>query len=111
MLIAEGIITHSRIYPISGTLKYPFSTQQLPKFIRELAIGCDPTKDATAGRVYNMASYDGNNAFHRIIYGITQNEDAKGMSREIFDDAQVLYERILTDQACRFKHSIDAVDR
>ena len=110
MLITEGIISHSRIYPISDTLKYPFSIQQLPKFIRELAIGCHPTKDATEGSVFNMTSYDDNNAFHRIIYGITKNEDAKSKSREIFDDAQGLYQRILTDPACKFKHSTEATD-
>ena len=106
MLITEGIITHSRIYPISDTLKYPFSIQQLPKFIRELAIGCDQAKDATAGKVFNMTSYDDNNAFHRIIYGITKNENAKSMSKEIFDDAQGLYVRIFTDPACKFKQSM-----
>ena len=39
MLVEEGIIANSRIYPISSTLNYPFSITQLPKVIRELAIG------------------------------------------------------------------------
>ena len=108
MLIDEEAISHSRIYPISDTLKYPFSIQQLPKVIRELAIGCDETKGATAGSVFNMTSYDDNNAPHRIIYGITENKDAKDMSMEIFVDAQGLYERILNDPACKFKHFVDA---
>ena len=83
MLIDEEVISYSRIYPISDTLKYPFSIQQLPKVIRELAIGCDETKGATAGSVFNMTSYDDNNAFHRIIYGITENKDAKDISMEV----------------------------
>lgn len=104
MLIAEEIISHSRLYPISD--KYPFSIQQLPKPIRELAIGCDPDRDATKG----MTSLDDNSAFHRITSGMTKNKDAKMMSGEIFDDAQSLYQRILTDPASKFKHFVEATD-
>ena len=84
MLIKEGLIQGARVYPYSDSFSYPFSVTQLPQHIRNLALS------------ENHFSNDDEAAFHRIVQGKIQNEDARRMSKEIIDDKSRVYDTILS---------------
>ena len=108
MLVEEGIIANSRIYPISSTLKYPFSITQLPKVIRELAIGQDSTEATENDTECTMYSLDDSNAFHRIVRGLTKDPDALRMSMQIIEDTEKVHGSILSETTVTFHNDVEA---
>ncbi len=68
MLVKEGVLTASRVYPYSDKMKFPFSISQLPKVIRNVAL-C---------RTHRQC--DDSACFHRSIMGLIKDPEALAMS-------------------------------
>ena len=96
MLVKEGLIKAARVYAFSDRFTYPFSITHLPQHIRKLALS------------ENFFGNDDSAAFHRIVQGKIQNEDARRMSMEIIDDKVQVYDKILSEGT--FKHYVGRAD-
>ena len=85
MLVKEGVLTASRVYPYSDTMKFPISISQLPKIIRNVAL-C---------RTHRQC--DDNACFHRSIMGLIKDPEALSMSEQIISNKDVVYDLILSE--------------
>ncbi len=104
MLVKEGVLTASRVYPYSDTMKFPFSISQLPKIIRNVAL-C---------RTHRQC--DDNACFHRSIMGLIKDPEALTMSEQIITSKDVVYDLILSESgffswvhACHVKTIVHAI--
>ena len=103
MLIAEGIVKASRIYPFSETKQYPYATTQLSSRVRKVAIGAN--EGGSSEDEHAMVSFDDRAAFHAInlqlIEGVLGMDQACTMLRAMIDDPDAVYHGILNDAECR----------
>ena len=78
MLVKEGVLTASRVYPYSDTMKFPFSISQLPKIIRNVAL-C---------RTHRRC--DDNACFHSARMGICKDPEESATSEQMISNKDLL---------------------
>ena len=114
MLIDEGIVQASRMYPFSDANLYPYAITQLSSRVRKVAIG--ENEGGTSVDEHPMLSFDDRAAYHAIT--LTLIKDVPGMDRAcemlraMIDDPDAVYRGILNDAECRgaFKEGITEKD-
>jgi len=84
MLVKENLVSAARLYAKKTEGKvYPFSVTQLPRCIKAVA-----WKNT-------FQQNDDSSAFQRIIYGKTQLQQAKKLTRELMEDREKVFESII----------------
>lgn len=84
MLVKENLVSAARLYAKKTEGKvYPFSVTQLPRCIKAVA-----WKNT-------FQQNDDSSAFQRIIYGKTQLQQAKNLTKELMEDREKVFESII----------------